>query len=71
MSDKIDSGVDLYSCMNLSPSATKVEIKKWFWLIALYTHPDKTAEAGSKEIFMQIETAYQLLLNPVTRKIYD
>lgn len=40
-------------------------------MIARYTHPDKTADAGSQDLYIKIHKAYEVLSNKVSRAIYD
>ena len=62
---------DLYSLLNLKPSATDTEIKKNYRKLAFQCHPDKNKSDKAQEQFRDISEAYQILSNPQRRKRYD
>lgn len=62
--------MDLYDILDINPNATENEIKKsYLHLVKLY-HPDKNKSINAVEHFQQIQTAYEILINPITREEY-
>jgi DnaJ-class molecular chaperone len=63
--------MDLYDILEINPNATENEIKKaYLHLVKLY-HPDKNKSINAAEHFQQIQTAYEILINPITREEYN
>ncbi|KAH3677600.1 hypothetical protein WICMUC_001703 [Wickerhamomyces mucosus] len=63
-----------YEILGLQSTATDVDIKKSYRLMALRWHPDKNNNEEAKEaneMFQKITSAYQILSNPHHRAIYD
>lgn len=61
-----------YEILEVSPGATPDEIKKSFRHLALKHHPDKNRNSEeSKQKFMQIVEAYEVLSDDQARKDYD
>jgi hypothetical protein len=61
-----------YEILGVSADATQDEIKKSFRHLALKYHPDKNGNSEeSKQKFMKIVEAYEVLSNDQTRKTYD
>lgn len=60
-----------YEILNLTPDATKDEIKKQFKKLAKMYHPDINSSFEAEEIFKQINKAAQILLDDEKRKSYD
>lgn len=61
-----------YEILGVSPSATSEEIKKSFRNLALKYHPDKNRNSEeSKQKFMKIVEAYEVLSDEQARKSYD
>lgn len=61
-----------YEILEVSAEATQDEIKKSFRHLALKYHPDKNKNSEeSKQRFMKIVEAYEVLSNDQTRKNYD
>ncbi|HET6715916.1 MAG TPA: DnaJ domain-containing protein, partial [Nitrososphaeraceae archaeon] len=52
---------DYYSALELNKNASIDEIRKSFRTLALKYHPDKNNDEGSKEKFMKIVEAYEIL----------
>ena len=61
---------DLYEALDLGPDAHEAEIKKAYRQLALLHHPDRT---GGNETtrFLQIKTAYDVLIDRDKRTNYD
>ena len=62
---------DYYSTLELNKDASMDEIRKSFRTLALNYHPDKNKDEGSKEKFMKIVEAYEVLSNASVKKNYD
>ncbi len=61
-----------YDILGVNPNATSEEIKKSFRNLALKYHPDKNRNSEeSKQKFMKIVEAYEVLSNEQLRKNYD
>ena len=63
-----------YFILGVKPSATPEELKRSYHALAKKYHPDanRGAQVGeAEEIFKDINEAYQLLSNPLTRSSYD
>ena len=57
-----------YNCLDVSQLATEEEIRKAYKKLILINHPDK---GGDTDNFNKIHEAYQMLSNPITKKIID
>ena len=62
---------DYYSALELNSNAPIDEIRKSFRTLALRYHPDKNKDEGSKEKFMKIVEAYEVLSDVNRKKNYD
>lgn len=62
---------DYYRSLELNKNASMDEIRKSFRTLALRYHPDKNKDEGSKEIFMKIVEAYEVLSDVNRKKNYD
>jgi len=62
---------DYYSALELNKNASMDEIRKSFRTLALKYHPDKNKDEGSKEKFMKIVEAYEVLSDVSGKKNYD
>ena len=61
-----------YEILEVSPGATQNEIKKSFRHLALKYHPDKNRNSDeSKQKFVKIVEAYEVLSDDQARKNYD
>jgi len=61
-----------YEILGVSPDASQAEIKKSFRNLALQHHPDKNKNSEeSKQKFMKIIEAYEVLSDQQARKNYD
>lgn len=59
----------LYDVLGVEPTATPEEIKKAYKALAKIHHPDKPT--GCTETFKKLSHAYETLINPRTRELYD
>lgn len=62
---------DYYSALELNKNASIDEIRRSFRTLALKYHPDKNKDEGSKEKFMKIVEAYEVLSDAGGKKNYD
>ena len=67
---------DLYMILGVSRNSTIEEIRKGFKKLAYKWHPDKNNETEEKKIFdekkfKEINSAYNILIDPYKREIYD
>ncbi len=61
-----------YEILGVPPNASQAEIKKSFRNLALQHHPDKNKNSEeSKQKFMKIIEAYEVLSDEQARKNYD
>ena len=64
--------MDHYKVLGVSNTASKADIRKSFRYLALKYHPDKNKNSEeSKQKFMQIVEAYEVLSDDQARKNYD
>ena len=83
--DKKEESRDFYEVLNVSKTATPGEIKKAYRKLALLWHPDKCMhsnedydiedpedrQAFCEKMFVELQTAYQVLSNARLREKYD
>jgi curved DNA-binding protein CbpA len=62
---------DYYKVLDLNENASLEEIRKSFRTLALRYHPDKNKNVGSKEKFMKIAEAYEVLSDGIGKKNHD
>ncbi|CEL94026.1 unnamed protein product [Vitrella brassicaformis CCMP3155] len=67
-SDSFWKTYELYDELSISRHATQEDIKKAYRREAVRCHPDKGGDALS---FQRLTTAYQILLDPICRCVYD
>jgi DnaJ-class molecular chaperone len=61
-----------YDILGVSPDASQADIRKSFRNLALKHHPDKNKNSEeSKQKFMKIIEAYEVLSDEQARKNYD
>jgi DnaJ-class molecular chaperone len=60
-----------YDILQIKQDASNDEIKRSFRNLALKYHPDKNKSADSKEKFLRIVEAYEVLSDEGSRKKYD
>ena len=72
MSDDLYEVPNYYDILGISQNATQEEIKKSFRNLALKYHPDKNKNSEeSKQKFMKIIEAYEVLSDEHSRRDYD
>lgn len=57
-----------YDTLGISKNASEDDIKKAYRKLVLIHHPDK---GGNEEEFKKIKDAYDILVNPESRNVYD
>lgn len=62
---------DLYKVLGIARSASAVEIKKAYRVLALKYHPDKSSDPGDAAKFKDMNSAYELLSDPDRKRNYD
>lgn len=63
---------DFYSLLNINRDASEKEIKKAFRSQSLKYHPDRNkGNEHAHEMYLQINKAYETLMDPEKRQIYD
>lgn len=62
---------DPYDILKIKPTADSTEISKTFHNLARQLHPDKNDAPNAKEVFQQVNQAYQVLSDPVERSKLD
>jgi molecular chaperone DnaJ len=62
---------DYYEVLSLSRTASEAEVKKAYRKLALEYHPDRNSEPGAEEKFKEASEAYEVLIEPSRRQIYD
>ncbi len=60
-----------YEILNVSPNATKTEIKNQFRKLVRIYHPDVNSSVEAEKIFKEINKAADILLDDEKRKNYD
>lgn len=60
-----------YELLGLSVDATEEEIRRSFRQMALRLHPDHCKDPDATERFQELRKAYETLINPATREIYN
>ncbi len=60
-----------YDVLQIKKNSSNEEIKKSFRNLALKYHPDKNKSVDSKEKFLRIVEAYEILSDENSRKKYD
>jgi len=63
--------MDYYTILEINHTASKEEIKKAYKKLVLKYHPDKNTNKESHNKFIDINTAYNILIDDNKRKEYD
>lgn len=63
--------MELYGILEIKPNASEVEIKKSYLKLVKKYHPDRNKTPGAAEYFQQIQTAYEILIDPKSRQEYQ
>ncbi len=68
----MDYTKDYYKILGVDKDASEKEIKLAYRRMAKRYHPDlNRTDPNAKEKFIEIKEAYDVLTNPIERKIYD
>lgn len=68
----MDTFVDFYSVLRVTPRASDMEIKKAYRKLVLVYHPDKHPKGDQfLDYFLEIQKAYDVLTNPMLKRKYD
>ena len=67
----MDFEQDYYALLGVSPGATERAIKRAYRQLARRYHPDTTSEKDATDIFVQIQEAYEILIDEERRELYD
>jgi len=68
----MDKDKDHYKILEVEEDASEEEIKLAYRRLAKKFHPDlNKTDPEAKEKFIELHEAYDTLINPVRRKIYD
>jgi len=62
---------DYYEVLGIARSATRNEVRKAFLRLARRHHPDVGSGQGDEPDFIEINEAYEVLINPRKRAAYD
>ncbi len=60
-----------YLILKIPHTANNKEIKKAYRQAALFWHPDKNKAPNAQEKFIDIVEAYNILIDPIKRNLYD
>lgn len=74
--NRVNSELDYYAILGLTPKATAAEIKKSYIRLARERHPDKLPselrnDVNAKQLYIDTKDAYEILKDPDTRREYD
>lgn len=63
--------LNYYQLLNVDKKCSSIELKKAYRIAALFWHPDKNKSPQAHETFINITEAYNILIDPYKRKVYD
>ncbi|KAI0746997.1 DnaJ-domain-containing protein [Daedaleopsis nitida] len=70
-----DDSEYFYAVLNLPKSASDHEVRERYRQLSIVFHPDKQVDEGRKATathhFLELQKAYEVLSDPVTRRAYD
>ena len=64
-------GKNYYEILGITKDASEEQVRKAFRGLAMKWHPDRNRSADSEERFKEINEAYQVLIDPKKRQMYD
>lgn len=62
---------DYYKILSIDKNASFEEIKVVYRKLAMEWHPDKNKSSNAQEKFIEIHEAYEILVDPIKRTLYD
>lgn len=62
---------DYYRILNIGVNASNDEIKRAYRKLSKQWHPDINKSSNAHEYFININEAYNILIKPETRRLYD
>jgi Ca-activated chloride channel family protein len=62
---------DYYRTLGIEKDASKDEIRDAYYEAARQKHPDASKDPATEEQFLEIQKAYEVLIDPVQRAMYD
>jgi len=65
------SPADYYEILEITREATEEEIRRAYRRLAMEWHPDRNKSDEAAEKFKEINEAYQILIDPQKREMYD
>ena len=63
--------IDCYDVLNLPPGVDFARVRTRYLRLAKKFHPDKNADPGAQERFIEIQLAYEILSDPATKRLYE
>lgn len=67
----MDSFIDYYQVLGIPPDADEDAVKKAFRMLAKQYHPDLNKSGGANVRFIEINKAYETLIDPEQRRVFD
>ena len=65
------NGKNYYEILGITKNASEEQVRKAFRGLAMEWHPDRNRAEGAEERFKEINEAYQVLIDPKKRQMYD
>ena len=65
------NGKNYYEILGITKSASEEQVRKAFRGLAMEWHPDRNRSDDAEERFKEINEAYQVLIDPKKRHMYD